>query len=228
MPEPSTDLESANDDAPVTGAEELADNPGLDAAALKPLVADASCLLNLIATDRAVDMLQALGHTLVISPAVPRERLLLIEPGYEVGTMYSDELPRQPIDLGPLHEAGLLRGQALEAEMIGPFVRCAELLPDEDAEAVAIAACLGLPLLTDDRRQRFVGTDLFPRLRFVSTLDLMIQACEALGLDDAAREAMVRDVRNRANYLPDRHDPQRAWFFGAREPAAEGDDDSVG
>lgn len=168
---------------------------------------DACCLINLLATGRETELTQALGWTWLMSAHTRAETLFLQTPPDEDGRR-----ARVPADARGLGAAGLLSVRDLDAEWLGAFVRCAEHLPDADASAVALAGALGLPLATDDPKERRVALELFPGLELHSTLGLLRRATAALGLDEATLVRLALDLRWRGNFLPPRRDPERAWY----------------
>jgi hypothetical protein len=175
------------------------------------LVIDASCLINLLATGRQHEILQALGIQLLITDRTGRETLYLDGSPDENG-----DPTRDLIDLAPLETAGLL--QILSSDdpaLLDAFVRCAQHLRDADAASVALAATLDLPFATDDSRQRRVARELYPRLKLVSTLALLREAAARLGLNRQATHQLAVDLRDRGSFLPPKNDPDRKWYEDA-------------
>ncbi len=174
----------------------------------RKLVIDASCLLNLLASGRAAEILEALDCELVGSPHLAGEVRYLIVGRDETGAAI-----REPVSLEPLESAGLLRIEALGGPVLASFLRSAEHLKDADAAAVALSVALELPLATDDSRQANVARMLFPSIEIVSTLDLVYSVVSKLKLDDVALRSLARDIRFRASFLPPKKDPHREWFL---------------
>jgi predicted nucleic acid-binding protein len=171
-------------------------------------VIDACSLLNLLATRRAPELVGALRVQLIVVPAVRMEAVYLNGPPNETG-----EVVREPADLGPLEASGLLRVMEPGEDAADALVAAAAELADNDAASVALAAALGVQLVTDDGKERRVCQNLFPRVEVVSTLALLRQAAGAVGLDRESMRVMLRDLRVRGSFEPPRSDPNRGWFW---------------
>ncbi|RMH19838.1 MAG: hypothetical protein D6696_09695, partial [Acidobacteria bacterium] len=161
----------------------------------REIVVDASCLLNLVATGRAVELLEGLDAVLVVPPQVTAEPLYLSSDDPQ------ERFRRQPIDLRELEAAGRLRIEPIARESLDVLVRCAEHLHDADAAALTLAVTHRLPLATDDGRQRQVARQLFPEVELLTTSEILAQAIEPLALDQAALHAIAAAICRRANYL---------------------------
>lgn len=171
-------------------------------------VIDACSLLNLFATRREEDLVRALQICLVVTPGVRLEAVYLEGPPSEAG-----DPTKELVDIAPLEAIGLLRVVELGDEAADAFVAAAAELADNDAASVALAATLRIPLVTDDRKERRVCSRLFPNVEIVSTLTLVRQATESLGLDRTAMKVLLRELRTRGNFEPPRPDPNREWFW---------------
>ena len=171
-------------------------------------IIDACSLLNLLATRREEDLIRALQVRLVVAPGVRVEAVYLDGPPNEAG-----DPTRDLIDIAPLEVHGLLRVEELGDEAADAFVAAAADLADNDAASVALAATLHVPLITDDGKERRVCNRLFPGLEVVSTLALIRQATEVLGLDKATMRVLLRDLRTRGSFEPPRAEANREWFW---------------
>lgn len=179
------------------------------------IVVDACTLLNILATTRETEIVSALSLRLVVGERVHGEVKTL-------RTLPDDEGERGVVaaDTARLSDAGLLRRTTIEADgAIETFVACASHLRDEDAEAVALAVTLGLPLATDDGRERKVTQRQYPQVELRSTLGLLRAYANHVGLDEAAAGRLAFNLRWRGNFLPPRADPDAAWFAAALEKA---------
>ena len=117
------------------------------------------------------------------------------------------------VDLSRLEADGLLETRSIDGPVLDAFVLCAEKLRDADAAGVALAGALGLPLASDDKRQRNVALELFPEMKLFSTLQLVRAAAERLKLDQSALCRVARGIRERASFLPPKSDPDGDWFL---------------
>lgn len=174
----------------------------------RTFVIDACCTLNLLATGCELDLVRACDVELIISARAHAEALFLHAPP-DAGGMRS----RQPASTERLRAAGRLQLRSLDTEpLIAAFVACAAQLRDEDASCVALAGALGLPLLTDDGKERRIARAQFPRIELVSTLSVLDEAMRALALPEHELFGLVADLRWRGNFAPPRKDPLSPWY----------------
>ena len=178
------------------------------------LVIDTCCMLNLLATKRAVEILRALDFRLLVSPQVCGESRSLSTPPDENG-----DRAREAVSVEPLREAGLLETVPLDGpDLLDAFVAAAAEITDTDASCIALAGVLKAPLLTDDQKERRIAQALFSEIQLVSTLDLVADAAEALEWSAEQLCAVAYDLRWRGNFLPPRRDPRGAWYLGLLTP----------
>jgi len=171
------------------------------------LAIDACCLLNLLATEREIEIAEALGLVLVTTPKARAEVQYLAGPRDEDG-----EPTRLPVDTSALERAGRLAVQALPPASLGYFEKAAERLRDADASVVALAVARGAPLATDDAKVRRNVPLIFPALTLRSTLGLVRGAADAAGWAPDLRRAVAQGLLLRGNFLPPKKDPDRDWF----------------
>ncbi len=177
---------------------------------LSVVVSDTCSALNLLATDRALDLLQALDWTLVLHPEVKQEAKYLRGPPDEEGRP-----TRLACDWEPLERAGRVR--APSADELGPrfddaFIDAAAFLTDVDAKAVALAGTLGAPLFSDDGKVRKIFHQLYPALELRATLAVLRGAAKPLRLGKVGVGALLNALRERARFAPPRNDPDRGWY----------------
>lgn len=96
--------------------------------------------------------------------------------------------------------------------LVDAFVECAAQLRDEDASCVALAGVLGLPLMTDDGKERRVARARFPRIELVSTLSVLHAAAGALRLSQNELLRVAANLRWGGNFAPPRQDPLSSWY----------------
>lgn len=169
---------------------------------------DTCCTLNLLATRRELEIVQALGIRLLHTPRTSTEIISLSTPPDGDGRR-----GREPVSTAALQAADLLVIRALDTDaMERALLSTAERLDEADASCVALAGVLGVPLVTDDRRERRVASELFPGIALVSTLDLLHDASLALGWDDDQLAAVAAELRWRGNFAPPRLDPRAPWY----------------
>lgn len=169
---------------------------------------DTCCTLNLLATRRELEIVQALGIRLLHTLRTSAEVISLSTPPDGDGRR-----GREPVSTASLQAADLLAIRALDTEALErALLLAAERLDEADASCVALAGVLGVPLVTDDRRERRVASELFPGIGLVSTLDLLHDAQRALGWDEDEVASVAADLRWRGNFAPPRQDPRSAWY----------------
>jgi len=173
----------------------------------RSLVVDSCSMINLMASGRAREVLAALELRLVGAPTLTAEAMWLSSEPDKQGRR-----ARSRIDLVPLQNAALLTIEALPQVGAGHFVALCQQLSDPDATVVALAVSTGRPLLTDDAKIRRVTAEFFPDLALPSTLGLLRQAADLLGLTRAECEQLAHALRWRANFLAPRTDPDAEWY----------------
>jgi hypothetical protein len=171
------------------------------------LAADACVLLNLLATRRAAELLQALGASLIATPQAAAQVKYLAGPLDDQGRP-----TREPVDLAALTTSGYFEVKAIPASALEVFVRCAAELHEADASSIALAVGFGVALATDDGLERRIATREAPRLEIVGTLALVRRATEALGMETDLLVKLAHDLRLRGNFLPPKQDPEREWY----------------
>jgi predicted nucleic acid-binding protein len=174
----------------------------------RSLVIDACCTLNLLATRQEVEIVRAGGLHLIISDRAHHETLFLHTPPDEDGVR-----TRTPASTERLRAANLLQIRMLDSDLLlEAFVKCAARLRDEDASCIALAGVLGVPLMTDDAKERRVALELFPELELVSTLQVLHEAVRVLHWPDEMILRMATDLRWGGNFAPPRRDPLSSWY----------------
>jgi hypothetical protein len=176
--------------------------------ASRELVIDACCTINLLATHREVELVQALGVRLLDTPLTSGEPCM-------AWTLPDAEgrRGREPISTKALRAMGLLVTRALDTkDLIDAFVRAGERLAPPDASGAALASTLGLPLATDDRKVRHVAREIFPGIELLSTLDLFNEATRVLAWSEDQLATLAVAMRWRGNFRPPRQDPHMAWY----------------
>ena len=171
------------------------------------LVIDACSAINLLATGREVELLRAVDFRGIITPEARAEVVFLAGPLGDDGAK-----TKILIDMTPLDHAGLIETLPLDGSCIDEFIRCAVRLRDVDAGCLALAASLGLPLLTDDGKARRVFKELYPDGRTLSTLQLVRQAAATLSLDEDTISRLLHNMHERGNFSPPRSDPESDWY----------------
>lgn len=132
------------------------------------LVADASTIINLIATGCAQAIVSALPNRLVVVDVVPGE----LETGRERGREACDRLKE-------LVAAGVVEVVELDDDAAPHFAelvigRAAATLDDGEAATIACALAHAGTVLIDERKARRICAERFPQLRVGCTVDVLI------------------------------------------------------
>jgi predicted nucleic acid-binding protein len=142
-----------------------------------PLVADASTIINLVASGSAEAVIAALPNRFVVVDVVPRELEIVALPD-EAASWFEE----------------LVVGSAVET------------LDDGEAATIACALALGGTALIDERKATRICAERFPQLRVACTVDLLTHPIiqERLGLALLA-DAVFRALRDGRMGVAPRH-----------------------
>lgn len=177
------------------------------------LAADACLLINLFATGRVIEVVEALDLRLVTTERARREA------GFLQDRDDDGEIVKVPIDHGLLEASRRLQVVELHEADAPALVRAAEHLSDVDAHVAALAIGRGLPLGTDDRYMRRVVSMLDDGVEMVGTFALVRAAADVLSWSRGEIAAVLHSLRERACFIPPRDDPDAAWAKAVIEGA---------
>ena len=169
------------------------------------VIVDACCLINLCAAGELRDLLNAAGGQWYV-PSVVRTESMFLRVEQPDGTIV-----REPIDLAPFMESGVLKECRPET---GPeldlYVVLASRIDDGEAMALAIAKTRGWIVSTDDRKARRLATDL--GVRVWTTPQIMKRWADVTKSPaDVVRSRLWR-IEQRARFFPATADPLSAWW----------------
>ena len=170
-------------------------------------IVDTCVLINLLASGRIEEILQATSKAHVICPIVAAELIYL----------RSDDPrnPRERVDLDPLIASGTLRICDIQGETEELlYVNYASLLDDGEAMSLALAISRGFHLATDERKARrlFLAASNDPK-RLVSTSELIRGWAEAEGIERRQVREILDLIYSRARYHPPPADVNYRWWF---------------
>lgn len=178
------------------------------------LVADASTVINLIASGYAPAIASALPNLIVVADVVPVE----LEAGEPMGYRHSEVL-RTLIEVGLVHVVSLgeVGTSHFEGLVIGPT---AETLDDGEAATIAYAAeHSDVIVLMDERKAMRICGERFPTLRLACSVDIFMHPNveAALGSDslqeavyNALQEGRMRVLPHHLSYVVELIGPERA------------------
>ena len=171
------------------------------------LLLDASCLLNLYATDRLLEIAPALSWQLAVADYVLEQEALYVR----IIGAYEEQEGTVPVDLSLLIDEGLLLVLRMETPSEeASFVELAAVLDDGEAVTGAIAINRGHAVAIDDRKARRVLGERAPGMTLMSTLELMRQWSESVPVQEVSDA--LRAMQHRARYIPGQRDPLYAWW----------------
>jgi len=172
------------------------------------VVLDACVLLNLFASGRVEEILQAVPSRYLVSRYVCREALWYLVPSGETST----RTEKRQIVLDPLVAAGLLEIVDLSAQEQNAFVELAQQLGDGEAASGALALCRSAAVATDDSRARHVFERQEKPLRVIGTATILRSWESRLAVDSTAVLAALQSIRLGARFRPRDDDPDSAWW----------------
>jgi hypothetical protein len=174
----------------------------------RPLVIDACCTLNILATQIEIEIVRACDLSLIISDRAHGETLFLHAPPDDEGVRL-----KRPASIEHLVAAGHLEIRELDTPaLVDAFVECAGQLRDADASCVALAGVLDLPLMTDDGKEKRVARAIFPKIEIVSTLSVLHDTARVLNLPEHDLLRLAANLRWGGNFAPPRRDPLSSWY----------------
>jgi hypothetical protein len=175
------------------------------------VILDACGTINLYATGRFVSLLTALGHDWYLPAAAMRETKYIRQPDKDD----PGKLVPVTIDLQPALDAGVLRPCDCrdEAELALYVELATRIRDDGEAMGLAIAACRGWQILTDDRKARRIGAEL--NVPLVSTPEVMKAWAEATSLASEDVAQILRLIQLCARFTPNSSLPECAWWLDA-------------
>ena len=180
------------------------------------IILDACCLLNLYASRQMEVILRVIPVRFAAAEAAVAEVLYVLHGGGG-----QDARKREQVDLQPLIRAGILDILRLETEMEkANFVRFAAELADGEAMTCALAVQREAAVATDDRKAIRVLRSRAPHVRVHTTVGLLKWWVEIEQPAEATLKRALTDVRERANFVPGRHDALLPWW---RDVLNEGD-----
>ena len=171
------------------------------------LLLDASCLLNLYATGRLLEIAQALAWQLAVVDYVMEQEALYVR---TIG-QFDEQGETVPVDLSQLVDGGLLVVVRLEtASEEAHFVELAANLDDGEAMTGAIGRNRGYAVAIDDRKARRVLGEWAHELRLISTLEIVRRWSATVPAQEVTRA--LEAMRYGARYVPGNRDPLYRWW----------------
>lgn len=176
------------------------------------ILLDASCLLNLYASGRLKDILEALPQRFGVAAYVHKVEAIYIWCPNPTG---EGEI-REEVDLTDLIREGLLFvTNLLDAQETSTFVDLASAMDDGEALTGTIAFHREFALATDDRKARREFEARLPSVGLHSTLEILQEWTEAMSVSRGELRAALLEMQVGASYVPSRSDPIYDWWRGS-------------
>lgn len=169
---------------------------------------DACCLIDLLASGHAEDILQASGLAWQLPRAVRSEVRYL----RRVDPENAEEIVSTPVDLGPLLDAGILATCEPENDAeVEAFTRYAvHFRSDGEAMCLALAECRGWAVATDDRKAVRVAAE--SGLRVITSPELLKGWAESARPVRSVLIQAIRDIERLAQFRPTASFPGYEWW----------------
>jgi hypothetical protein len=176
--------------------------------ALAPAIIDACCLIDLLASGRVEEILQATGFAWHLPIAVPAE----VQYVRQYDPAPAGAIVTVPANLSPYLASGLLTPcQPDDPQEQACFVRyAARFRSDGEAMCLAIAESRGWPVATDDRKA----------IRIARQVGLTVPSCPkrvrawavATRPDSATLVRVLTDIQTLAQFRPNSSMPEAGWW----------------
>ena len=173
---------------------------------------DACDLLNLIATDRASEILPVFGCPSYVVKEVRLGEVFYLRP-------LPEEDPTGglvPVEVTPLLNAGLLTEIELDASEQTLFVTYATVVDDGEARTAAVAAHRGFWMMTDDRPMLRLARGLSPPVPVLTTPEWLKHWVDTSGIASDALGEVIRRIEVCAHFVPRRAHLLKAWWDSCR------------
>ena len=167
---------------------------------IKPetITADSSTVINLNATGRARDIVQALGIRFVVVDVVQAELDAGRRNGRRDADLLSGLLADQLFELVHLDAAAMVHFEQL---VIGPAI---DTLDDGEAATIAYSITVGATAAIDERKATSMCSQRFPSLSLCSTVDILARpdVQNSLGKDDLSAAVFRALMHGRMRVFP--------------------------
>ncbi len=174
----------------------------------KPVILDASTLLNLYAGGRLRDIAETLPEQFVVAGYVARREALYIRrKGPD-----RDAEQKEPVDIAPFTSAGLIHLVEMSSEEQETFVDLAAELDDGEAITASLAVHRGYVVATDDLKALKV-ISATTKVDTVSTLSLVKRWSESANISREQVKVVLQQMWSGASYRPGTRDPLYAWWL---------------
>jgi predicted nucleic acid-binding protein len=173
------------------------------------IILDACCIINLYASDRMGEILDAIPAKCVVAETVMEKEVLRIYSGPITDVRGATER----IDLQPFADSGRLIIAEIESEGESlAYIELATKLDDGEAITGALAINRNWAIGTDDKAAVNFFRKRAPQLQIVSTLEMIRYWADTINPAAAGIYPVLKDVQLRANYEPGKTHPLYEWW----------------
>ena len=176
-------------------------------ASQRTVLLDACCLINLYATNRCREILEAAPYTFAAA------RNAIDEADYLITVASDGSCEKQPIDWTPLLAANVLSIVELEGSAEDVlFVDLSVRLDDGEAATLAIAIHRGYGVVTDEKKASHLLREEVPGCLIGGTLDLMKEWEDTTQPQASDLSEALRNIRDLAHYRPPLSHELYGWW----------------
>jgi hypothetical protein len=175
-----------------------------------PLIWDTCSLLNLVATNRAIDILSSMERQSYVPEKLLRDEILYLRP-FESG----DKNDLEAVAPQPLLAAGLLTPLVLSSEENELYIDFASQVDDGEAQCLAIAVSRNYYLASDDGAAQRVAREWVPAIPVITTPEWLY--AWLISTPDVDCRTVVQTVTKRARFRPRRTSPLLTWWQNCLE-----------
>lgn len=168
------------------------------------LILDASCVINLYASRKMVEILSAVPADITIAAYVADKEALQIRGSVE----------NEDIDLQPMIADGLITivTPETESETETALSIAAAIRGQGEAETGAIAIHRRWTIALDDRRARNYIAEISSDLQMVYSLELVKHWVDSQSASKSEIQSALQNIRTGGNYIPRRSNPLHRWW----------------
>ena len=170
----------------------------------KVLIHDTSVLLNLLASTRIKDVIEATGRKAQICPQVANELISLRD--FESGERYQ-------VSIDCLFKENILELTNIISDTEKDlFVLYAQKLDDGEAATAALAEARGIEIATDDKKAIHILQNRCKSIRIWTTPELIFNWVEKVNPIKTMVEEVIVRIEYCARYRPSRNHPLNKWW----------------
>lgn len=174
---------------------------------MKVTVLDTCCLINLYASQRPQEIIQAAFKAAIIPKQVAGEGLFIRQPGDDDQRIL---IPAE-ICLDVLISDAIIKVGGFEHDgELERFVQLASVLDDGEAGCVAIASSRGLSLATDDRKAIAIASDM--NIDVLTTPEILMKWINASSPEPNEITKVIENIERYGRFKPHHTSDHAKWW----------------